>query len=74
MNKLDELSGRETGVILTVVVVSFGALVPLYAISHLELAPSFVFGWSTAGLGLLAYQFSKAKFRLDLFEKKMAHL
>jgi hypothetical protein len=70
MNKLDELSSRETGIILMLVVFSIGAVVHLYGLGHLELVPSFVFGFSTAGLGLLAYQFSKAKFRLDLYEKR----
>jgi hypothetical protein len=70
MNKLDELSERETGVFLMLVVVAIGAVVHLYGIDHLELVPNFVFGSSTAGLSFLAYQFSKAKFRLDLYEKR----
>ncbi len=70
MTKIVELNVKEKIVAAVIAALSIIAALALFKGDHSESIPVAIVGLTTAGLGFLAYDFSKAKFRLDLFEKR----
>ena len=65
-----QLSRAEKGTALVVLFLAAAGFFLLFSLGKLELLPATVFTLFTAALAFLAYHFTRARFRLDLFEKR----